>query len=258
MPFGDFMIERKNGLKKFIFSRLFGWPPHLGMRIRAKLVERMLRPKRGERILEIGSNNGLGSLAVSKRGANVFGFDIEKKLVFNAHTIVLRNSKKINPPRFLVADAMHIPFASDTFDKTFSSDVLEHVPDDKKTLSEIYRVLKHGGYLILHVPLDVRYHISPLRLPRARERKSEIGKLHVRDGYIRNEIERILIAAGFSIEKIKITSRFFTAVAWEIDTNFKHRMRYFPFLYLISKLDCVAPPRGNGFLIKAKKEAIRL
>jgi len=50
---------------------------------------------------------------------------------------------------------MHI-FASDSFDFFICSHVLEHVPDDKKALSELMRILKPGGFGILMVPIILK------------------------------------------------------------------------------------------------------
>jgi glycosyltransferase involved in cell wall biosynthesis len=43
--------------------------------------------------------------------------------------------------------------ASDSFDALICSHVLEHVADDRQALSELYRVLKPGGWGILMVPI---------------------------------------------------------------------------------------------------------
>lgn len=42
--------------------------------------------------------------------------------------------------------------ADESYDFVHSSHLLEHLPDTKLTLSNWWRVLKHGGYLILYVP----------------------------------------------------------------------------------------------------------
>jgi SAM-dependent methyltransferase len=45
-----------------------------------------------------------------------------------------------------------LPFASETFQVAFALDVLEHLPDERPALRELYRVLQAGGYLIVSVP----------------------------------------------------------------------------------------------------------
>jgi SAM-dependent methyltransferase len=44
----------------------------------------------------------------------------------------------------------------ETYDFFICSHVLEHVTDDKKALSELFRVLKTGGSGILMVPINLR------------------------------------------------------------------------------------------------------
>lgn len=50
-------------------------------------------------------------------------------------------------------DIQDLPFADQQFDFVFASHVLEHIPDDKKAISEIHRILKPGGIAILPVPI---------------------------------------------------------------------------------------------------------
>jgi len=51
-------------------------------------------------------------------------------------------------------DVQKMPFDNSTFDVVICNHVLEHVEDDHKALSEIYRVLKPGGYSIMQVPFN--------------------------------------------------------------------------------------------------------
>ncbi len=59
---------------------------------------------------------------------------------------------------FLVADALGVPFADETFDWVWSLESGEHMPDKTGFLEECYRLLKPGGTLMLatwcHRPLD--------------------------------------------------------------------------------------------------------
>jgi 2-polyprenyl-3-methyl-5-hydroxy-6-metoxy-1,4-benzoquinol methylase len=45
-----------------------------------------------------------------------------------------------------------LPFQSNFFDLTFSTDVIEHVNDDFRFVSELVRITKHGGTILIGTP----------------------------------------------------------------------------------------------------------
>lgn len=51
-------------------------------------------------------------------------------------------------------DLMDIRFPDESFDVILCSHVLEHVPDDRRAMRELYRVLRPHGWAILQVPVD--------------------------------------------------------------------------------------------------------
>lgn len=51
------------------------------------------------------------------------------------------------------ADILDLPFEDESFDIVFCNHVLEHIEDDGKAISELYRVMKKGGWGIFQVPL---------------------------------------------------------------------------------------------------------
>ena len=53
------------------------------------------------------------------------------------------------------ADILDLPFENDLFDVVICNHVLEHIEDDTKAMSELYRVLKPGGMGIFQVPQDL-------------------------------------------------------------------------------------------------------
>ena len=55
-------------------------------------------------------------------------------------------------------DITNITFDDETFDLIMCTHVLEHIPDDRKAMSELYRVLKKGGIALLNVPIFNRPH----------------------------------------------------------------------------------------------------
>jgi SAM-dependent methyltransferase len=96
----------------------------------------------GERVLDVGC--GTGSLTrVLLDSANVesiVGVDLADVYLESAR-------QKIRDPRvdFKIGDATSLPFADKSFDRAFAMLVLHFVPDGKKAVSEMRRVVRSGG-----------------------------------------------------------------------------------------------------------------
>ena len=60
----------------------------------------------------------------------------------------------IGPIRIEKVDITEIPYENDYFDFIICNHVLEHIPDDHKAMSELFRVMKKGGQGIFQVPMD--------------------------------------------------------------------------------------------------------
>lgn len=60
-----------------------------------------------------------------------------------------------SPLAMIKMDITDIPFDDHAFDVIICSHVLEHIPDDRKAMRELLRVLKPGGWAILQVPIDL-------------------------------------------------------------------------------------------------------
>jgi len=71
-------------------------------------------------------------------------------------------------------DITHLPFEQNNFDVILCIHVLEHIPDDWKALSELYRVMKEKGWGIFQAPLDdkrkVTYEDFTITKPKDREK----------------------------------------------------------------------------------------
>lgn len=64
-------------------------------------------------------------------------------------------SADLQPKQAMVQmDVTNIQYPDNVFDVILCSHVLEHIPNDWQAMSELCRVLKPGGWAILHVPLD--------------------------------------------------------------------------------------------------------
>jgi SAM-dependent methyltransferase len=58
------------------------------------------------------------------------------------------------PPAMVCYDVTAIPEPDGRFDVVLCNHVLEHVPDDRRAMREIHRVLAEGGWAVLSVPYD--------------------------------------------------------------------------------------------------------
>lgn len=102
-------------------------------------------------------------------------------------------------------DVHAIPFEDNRFDVVFCNHVLEHVADDRKAMSELYRVLVPGGFAILQIPLfyplpETTFEDPSITTPAAREKafgQSDHVRLYGKDYADR------LRSAGFTVNEIK-------------------------------------------------------
>jgi len=88
-----------------------------------------------------------------------------------------------------------IPFASGSFDFVFCLELLEHVPDPFGTLSEIHRVLKPGGVLMLSVPNPYHFKEIIWNLFRIADRQ---GHMYT---WTRQTMTRLGEMSGFRLER---------------------------------------------------------
>jgi SAM-dependent methyltransferase len=105
-----------------------------------------------------------------------------------------------SPLADLKMDITDIKLDNDTFDIIICNHVLEHIPDDEKTMRELYRVLKQGGFAILQVPISysIEATLEDSTIINPKEREIVFGQWnHVRI-YGKDYILR-LEKAGFTV-----------------------------------------------------------
>lgn len=111
-------------------------------------------PPRAKLIADIGSGNGLLTNELLNLNKFVVSVDVS-----------LDNLKKIvnrygNDNHYsVVADALYLPFRDSVFDCVIASEVIEHIVDPLKLISELYRVVKKMGVIIITTPYmeKIRY-----------------------------------------------------------------------------------------------------
>jgi len=103
------------------------------------------------------------------------------------------------------ADIQLLKYEADSFDFIYCSHVLEHVPNDRIALKELYRVLKPGGTTLIQVPLryDSQKTFEDPNITTKEDREKYFGQDdHVR--YYGLDIMERLIEAGFKVEIINM------------------------------------------------------
>ena len=113
---------------------------------RLKYAEKFSRITSNQKVLDIGTGNGilLKRLSLRHKDTKFVGLDtnpqIKELSIFNTE--------------FVLGDVRRQTFISSIFDIIYCLDVLEHVKELNQAISEIKRVLKNGGQLIVSVPQE--------------------------------------------------------------------------------------------------------
>ena len=95
------------------------------------------------KVLEDGCGVGMYLQHLQPFGGSITGLDYDLERVHHTHGLGL---DAIN------AAGEYLPYPCNHFDLVFSNEVIEHVQDDRLTVSEMVRVLKPGGRLALFCP----------------------------------------------------------------------------------------------------------
>ncbi len=115
---------------------------------RERLRETLL-PLPGERMLEIGPGTGYYSLDLAEwlGDGELELFDLQQE--FLDHTTRRARERGLTNLVATRGDATALPYADDSFDAVVLTAVLGEIPDQDAALSEIARVLRPGGRLIV-------------------------------------------------------------------------------------------------------------
>lgn len=101
--------------------------------------------EKGKQILDLGCGTGFSAYLISRYGYDVVGVDIHP---FSNH-MKERTTKNL---KYVVADAVYLPFKENSFDVVASHEFIEHVIDTREVLLEMKRVLANKGILIINSP----------------------------------------------------------------------------------------------------------
>lgn len=134
-------------------------------------------------LLDAGCGTG-ANLQLLQAYGNARGVDISEQ------AIEFCLGRDIAPAQLALASVSELPFPNDFFDLAISFEVICNIPDDQRAFSELARVLKPGGRVIIQVPA-YQYLWS----------KHDVAVGHQRR-YSARQVRHKLARAGLSIERL--------------------------------------------------------
>lgn len=133
-------------------------------------VCRQLKQSAGARILDLGSPKDLAAMLARHRGYEVVATDIlPEAILLSRRYAAAQRLEGQGPGRVHseVQDGRALTYADGSFEAAYSVSVLEHIPDsgDSTAISELVRVVRPGGVVVVTVPFELGYRETFVRGP---------------------------------------------------------------------------------------------
>jgi ubiquinone/menaquinone biosynthesis C-methylase UbiE/uncharacterized protein YbaR (Trm112 family) len=144
-PF-DYLSHYEKDARVFdYFEERRGATAHSERRLREYILS--LVPKDAQSILDVGCGSAWVSKSFQKSAVFVCSLDVSAENPQKA-------MERYPSPNHVgvVADAYHLPFSNDSFDVIIASEIIEHIEDPKAFVTELLRVVKPNGALIVSTP----------------------------------------------------------------------------------------------------------
>lgn len=123
-----------------LFENIFNGKVYKGFS--SKVAEKV---QATDNVLECAVGTGVITTKIAPRCKSLVGIDMSKGMLKEA----TKKCKNLPNVRFEEGNIMDLKFNDSSFDKVIAGNVIHLVPDPDKAISEMIRVLKPGGILIL-------------------------------------------------------------------------------------------------------------
>lgn len=188
------------------------------------------------KLLSLGCSTGVYEEEMKNQlGLDVYGVDS------GVNTLITARSREIEPINSDVSSPL--PFRDKSFDFVFAGELVEHVFDTRKFLTEINRVLKPGGYVVLTTPnlarLDDRFKLLVGKTPKQTSPMHPFLSMHIRP-FTYDSLKHSLSETGFEKFKLKSNALIVDILSKTITLDTKFFVKLFPTL-------------GSSLIVRARK-----
>lgn len=162
----------------------------------------MLSPKPGERIIDIGVGPGLLAHDLARLvgdTGHVVGLDMAPAMITMARTRLAA----LPQAECIEGDATALAFPEASFDAAVSTQVYEYVADMPKALSELKRVLRPGGRVLI-LDTDWRSIVWHSSDEARMERVLACWDGHLADPHLPARLGALLRRAGFDVARVEV------------------------------------------------------
>jgi Methylase involved in ubiquinone/menaquinone biosynthesis len=204
-------------------------------------------------VLDVGTSSGTNLIMLTDLGFTcVTGLDASPEAV--------RWCAERGLPPVALGDVSAMPFASGSMQLVTATDVLEHVPDDRRALREIARVLEPGGHVLISVPAfpslwglqdNVSHHLRRYRRGPLLSKVEAAGLDVVQEFYF----NWIPFAPIWCARQLLRVARPNVNSENDINASWLNRLLSLIFGLDVAIAPVLRPPFGVSFLVLARKPA---
>ena len=173
-------------------------------------IDWMADQTQGQRVLDVGCNEGVLEILLARRGFDVTGVDSDATALEFARRLLANEPEEVGARvRLIHGDLVRTVLALDPFDTVVIGEVLEHLEDPEALLDRSLELVRPEGRVVITTPFGFHPHENhrqtfclsgflSLLKPRC-----GLELLQVEDGYIR-VVGRVSSADGESWEQLDV------------------------------------------------------
>lgn len=161
----------------------------------------------GETLVDVGCGSGrfLRHFKLQKKIRFCVGLDLSKQVIYSTKRHF--REKGLHIP-LIICDAEKMPFADNTFDIAFSTDMIEHLPHTPKGVQEIVRVSRDK--IVICAPNK----LCPIDMSRIAELFGSHHPPEIENYVSRFQLRKMLQNAGIKKETVVILEKSFLPIGW--------------------------------------------